>query len=236
MPECAIKDVIARRNVNVKKNMRRKIHIYIKCMRLNFTFSCRRFHEIFLIFVLQFLFHRSSPFPWSRLPFFASYKSTNNNNNHLWMQCALCQDVQERMASVCIFVVPLCVQWGKSDLVFWLSLMMALFLSSSSSSLQLCYDRKKSGEQEAREDNCIAARIHLANACAREKEKKRKRQSIEQNIYIYIHFLWKRHSMLSIAKTNQQTSTQNWMGKLTEMVYFIHVLFYSFFLLFVSLI
>lgn len=42
--------------------------------------------------------------------------------------------------------------------------------------------------------------------------------------------------MLSIAKTNQQTSTQNWMGKLTEMVYFIHTLFYSFFLLFVSLI
>lgn len=47
---------------------------------------------------------------------------------------------------------------------------------------------KKADEQEAREDNCIAARIHLANACTREIEKKRKRQSIEQSIYIYIFY------------------------------------------------
>lgn len=140
--------------------MRRKMHIYIKCMRLNFTFSCRcRFHEIFLIFVaaavVQSVF---SILSCSALmfcsPFFFILQQFGCNVHYV-----------KRIASVScrlLFLFLQCTQahtrteretyseQGKSDLVFWLSLMMVLFLSSSSSSLQLVKRAKQKQKPESK--------------------------------------------------------------------------------------
>lgn len=146
-------------------------------------FRARRFHEIFLIFVLQFdafaVYSLSlSTFfcPLCCIRLFSPVTTIFGCNVH----CA--KSYGKRILSFPIPALSISLQChapgGRSDLVFWLSLMMVLFLSSSSPSLQSKNSTKEAPMQKTTttrtnikpKDNCIAARIRQAYVETNENE------------------------------------------------------------------